>query len=142
MYVSEEKKEIGILWTRLVALETLYAESKTRIVTLEESTQTAPVSQFNLLEVNSENPGKLISNYNSTDHPLMDALDKGAKLADAVEKLSNIPGFSKLASNLERKGKKLIDVADKRVSAVLDEEDNCDVEKLKENVVDITDSKD
>jgi len=79
---------------------------------------------FNLLEVNSENPGKLISNYNSTDHPLMDALDKSAKLADSVEKLSKIPGFSKLAANLERKSKKILDAADKRVSAVLDDQIN------------------
>jgi len=93
---------------------------------------------FNLLEVNSENPGKLISNYNSTDHPLMDALDKSAKLANAVEKLSKIPGFSKLASNLERKGQKLMDTADKRASAVLDEKEE---EKPEENVANINESK-
>lgn len=34
---------------------------------------------YNILEVNSENPGKLISDYNKSDHPLMDALDKSIK---------------------------------------------------------------
>lgn len=33
---------------------------------------------YNILEVSSENPGKLISDYNKSDHPLMDALDKSA----------------------------------------------------------------
>jgi len=42
---------------------------------------------YNILEVSSENPGKLISDYNKSDHPLMDALDKSVKLATAFDKL-------------------------------------------------------
>ena len=36
------------------------------------------------LEVNSKNPGKLISDYNKSDHPLMDVLDldKSIKLTN------------------------------------------------------------
>jgi hypothetical protein len=63
---------------------------------------------FNLLHVNSENPGKLISDYKTTDHPLFDALDKSVKLSDAVEKLKNIPGFSKLASKLDEQSKEIL----------------------------------
>jgi len=63
---------------------------------------------FNILEVSSENPGKLISDYNKSDHPLMDALDKSVKLANAVEKLGKIPGFSKLAASLDAKAKSLL----------------------------------
>jgi hypothetical protein len=74
---------------------------------------------YNILEVNSENPGKLISDYNKTDHPLMDALDKSIKLTNAVTKLSKIPGFSKLAATLERKSKKILNEETKKVDAGL-----------------------
>ncbi len=75
---------------------------------------------FNLLEVSSENPGKLISDYNKSDHPLMDALDKSVKLANAVEKLGKIPGFSKLAQVLDRKSKNVLDGEEKKANAGLD----------------------
>jgi hypothetical protein len=64
---------------------------------------------YNILEVNSENPGKLITDYNKSDHPLMDALDKSVQLGIAVEKLVNIPGLSKLVPALEKKAKKILD---------------------------------
>lgn len=68
---------------------------------------------YNILEVSSENPGKLISDYNKSDHPLMDALDKSVKLATAYEKLGKMPGFAKLASKMNKKA-----------NAILTEEDN------------------
>lgn len=58
---------------------------------------------YNILEVNSENPGKLISDYNKSDHPLMDALDKSVKLTNAVTKLANVPGVGKLLTIMEKK---------------------------------------
>lgn len=70
---------------------------------------------YNILEVNSENPGKLISDYNKTDHPLMDALDKSAKLSTAVEKLAKIPGFSRMANALAKKSEKLLKVEEEKV---------------------------
>ncbi|QJR80864.1 hypothetical protein CA267_008770 [Alteromonas pelagimontana] len=73
---------------------------------------------FNLLQVNSENPGKLISDYNTTDHPLMDALDKSSKLGIAIDKLNNIPGFGKLVKNLEKKQERVLRDEEKRVSDV------------------------
>lgn len=63
---------------------------------------------YNILTVSSENPGKLISDYNTSDHPLMDALDKSVKLNDAIEAISKIPGMSKLANMLEDKATKII----------------------------------
>jgi len=63
---------------------------------------------YNILEVSSENPGKLISDYNKSDHPLMDALEKSTKLSKAVEKLENIPGLGKLSKLLASKSKKII----------------------------------
>lgn len=75
---------------------------------------------YNILEVNSENPGKLISDYNKSDHPLMDALDKSVKLTNAVTKLSKIPGFTKIASTLEKKSQKLIDIEQKKAELGLE----------------------
>lgn len=75
---------------------------------------------YNILEVNSENPGKLISNYNKSDHPLMDALEKSIKLTNAVDKLSKIPGFSKLASSLEKKSKELLKVESQKAELALE----------------------
>lgn len=62
---------------------------------------------YNLLEVSAENPGKLISNYNTADHPLMDALEKSVKLGEAITKIANIPGMAKLTSSLIEKNKKI-----------------------------------
>jgi hypothetical protein len=72
---------------------------------------------FTLLEVNSENPGKLISDYNKSDHPLMDTLEKSMKLTESIDKLSKIPGLEKLSqlllrrsnTKLEGEGKKATD---------------------------------
>lgn len=75
---------------------------------------------YNILEVNSENPGKLISDYNNTDHPLMDALDKSIKLTNAVSRLAKIPGFSKLVSTLQKKSDTIIEVETKKAEAGLE----------------------
>lgn len=77
---------------------------------------------YNILEVSSENPGKLISDYNKADHPLMDALDKSVQLANAVEKLSKIPGMSKITDIISKQRTKILeeqsDKAQKGLNAV------------------------
>lgn len=55
---------------------------------------------YNLLDVSAENPGKLISNYDSTDHPLIEILESSSKLGTKMEKLDRIPGLSKLSKIL------------------------------------------
>ncbi|MUK93138.1 hypothetical protein GNP80_11865 [Aliivibrio fischeri] len=77
---------------------------------------------YNLVDVNSENPGKLISDYNKSDHPLMDALDKSVKLADAVSKLSRVPGLNALAKKLDEKGKAVLKEQDRKITTVLESE--------------------
>lgn len=64
---------------------------------------------YNILNVSSENPGKLITDYNKADHPLIDALDKSVQLATAVDKLSGIPGFSKISRMIEKKSKQILE---------------------------------
>ena len=75
---------------------------------------------YNILEVNSENPGKLISDYNKSDHPLMDALDKSIKLTNAVTKLAKIPGFTKLAATLAKKSDTILENETKKAEAGLE----------------------
>lgn len=77
---------------------------------------------FNILEISAENPGKLITDYDKSDHPLMEALESTAKLANSVEKLGKIPGFSALAKNLDKKASSVFKVADDRSSAILNTE--------------------
>jgi hypothetical protein len=60
---------------------------------------------YNVLEISAENPGKLITDYNRSDHPIIDVLDRSSKLAEAVDKLARIPGFGKLADKLSRQAK-------------------------------------
>ena len=60
---------------------------------------------YDFLVVSSENPGKLISNYESSDHPVMDVLEKSYKLEGALDKLGKLPGFSKIAKVAEARTK-------------------------------------
>lgn len=75
---------------------------------------------FNLLEVNSENPGKLISDYNKSDHPVMDALDKSIKLTNAVTRLARIPGFNRLAKVLEKRADETLRREDEKANEGFD----------------------
>jgi hypothetical protein len=52
----------------------------------------------NILQVSSENPGKLISNYASSDHPMMEALEQSYKFQSALDKLDFIPGMKQIAA--------------------------------------------
>ncbi|MDH5826263.1 hypothetical protein [Sphingobacterium faecium] len=60
----------------------------------------------NFLQVSSENPGKLISNYESSDHPVMEALEQSYKFQVAIDKLEGVPGLGKVAALLESRAKK------------------------------------
>lgn len=71
---------------------------------------------FNVLQVSAENPGKLITNYSKSDHPLMDALENSVKLADSIAALSKIPGFSAIANKLAEKTDDLLKENTKKVS--------------------------
>jgi hypothetical protein len=59
-----------------------------------------------LIQVSSENPGKLISDYNKADHPLHEVLDKSVEFAESLEKLSFVPGIDKIISLVHKKNQK------------------------------------
>lgn len=57
----------------------------------------------NILNVSGENPGKLISDYNKSDHPIIDVLEKSNNLSESFERLLGIPGIEKLVGKLVKK---------------------------------------
>ena len=63
----------------------------------------------NFLQVSSENPGKLISNYEASDHPVMEALEQSYKFQIAIDRLEGIPGLGKVAAILETKAKRKLE---------------------------------
>jgi hypothetical protein len=69
----------------------------------------------NMLYASAENPGKLITDYNKSDHPIMDILDKSVLLGGAIEKLESLPGMSRIVGLLEMKKNKLYDGANAKV---------------------------
>lgn len=83
---------------------------------------------FNVLQVSAENPGKLITDYHKSDHPLMEALENSAKLSDSVESLSKIPGLSSLAKRLSEKSDELFRNQEKKVEAGFVAQDAMEVE--------------
>jgi hypothetical protein len=79
---------------------------------------------YNILEISAENPGKLISDYNKADHPLMDALDKSIKLTNAVDKLSRIPGFAKVTAQMQQRAERILSENEAKAAAGLAALDN------------------
>jgi len=77
----------------------------------------------NFLQVTSENPGKLISNYESSDHPVMEALEQSYKFQLAIDKLDGIPGLGKVAAILESNSKKKLEEKSRKIENVLTESD-------------------
>lgn len=63
---------------------------------------------FNVLQVSAENPGKLITDYNKADHPIMEALESSGKLSDSLDALAKIPGFSSIAKKISERSEKTI----------------------------------
>jgi len=74
----------------------------------------------NFLEMYSQNPGRLISDYNNSDHPLMELLETANKLENSVEKIDKIPGMRKIAKILERKATEKITQATEKVERSID----------------------
>jgi hypothetical protein len=86
---------------------------------------------FNVLQVSAENPGKLITNYSKSDHPLMDALENSARLADSVSALAKIPGFSAIAAKLAAKADKLLEENTEKVRRGVDAHEELENDKKK-----------
>lgn len=58
---------------------------------------------YSVLQVSAENPGKLITDYNKADHPLMEALESSAKAAESINVLERMPGLSGLTKIMTKR---------------------------------------
>lgn len=75
---------------------------------------------FNLLQVSAENPGKLITDYNKSDHPLLSVIENSQKLSDSMESLSKIPGLSAITKKLAERAEKKLEETAKSVGKGID----------------------
>lgn len=106
-------------YTHKEVLSKTYEGLSTQIQSIKDQEASSELKTkllFNILEINAENPGKLISNYDKSDHPLMEALDRSSQLTDSIERLAKIPGFNKLASRLNESSKKILEEQEIRVN--------------------------
>lgn len=90
---------------------------------------------FNLLQVSSENPGKLITNYDKSDHPLMEALENSSKLSDSVSALMRLPGFSTMAGKLADKSEKILEEESRRIKKGLEVQESLETKERIDPVV-------
>lgn len=72
------------------------------------------------LQMYSENPGKLISDYNKSDHPIMELLENSNKLDKAILKVQKIPGLNKVADIIEKKSKRKISQVTDSIERTID----------------------
>lgn len=100
-------------------IETLKAD-----VSIKEELRTQLL--FNLLHVSAENPGKLITDYNKSDHPLLSVLENSKKLTDSMEALSKIPGLGRITKILAERAEKKIEETAEDVAKGLDLNDSLD----------------
>ena len=110
-------------------LSKTYEGLSKQIAGLDNAEQTAEL-KFRLLsaflQVASENPGKLISNYETSDHPVMDALEQSYKFQLAIDKLDGIPGLSKIAAVMESNTKRKLAEKEEKIENALEIEKNID----------------
>jgi hypothetical protein len=92
------------------------------------------------LQMYSENPGKLISDYNKSDHPIMELLENSNKLDKTIQKVQRFPGLNKVAEIIEKKSERKIVQATEAIERTLDkklslaEVENDDEDKNEETV--------
>lgn len=90
------------------------------------------------LQMYSENPGKLISDYNKSDHPIMELLENSNKLDKTIQKVQKFPGLNKVAEIIEKKSERKIVQATDAIERTLDKKlslaeiDNDDEDKNEE----------
>lgn len=108
-------------------LSRTYEGLSTQIANIQDKDQSEELKfrlLTNFLQVTSENPGKLISNYNTSDHPVMEALEQSYKFQIAIDKLESIPGLGKIATILEKKTKRKIAEKAEKIDSNLSSDDS------------------
>jgi uncharacterized phage infection (PIP) family protein YhgE len=72
------------------------------------------------LQMYSENPGKLISDYSKSDHPIMELLENSNKLDKTIQKVQKFPGLNKVAEIIEKKSERKIEQVTDAIERTLD----------------------
>lgn len=72
------------------------------------------------LQMYSENPGKLISDYNKSDHPIMELLENSNRLDKAIQKVQKFPGLNKVTEIIEKKSERKFNQVADRIERTID----------------------
>lgn len=113
-------------------LSRTYEGLSTQIENISDSEQSEELKYrllANFLQVSSENPGKLISNYEASDHPVMEALEQSYKFQLAMDKLEGIPGINKIAAKIEKNAKKKVAAKEEIINKAFSANDELDTQE-------------
>jgi hypothetical protein len=58
---------------------------------------------YNMVNLSAENPGSLIPDFNESDNPLFEALNKSLAFSQSLEKVAKIPGIKLILKNVEKR---------------------------------------
>ena len=84
---------------------------------------------YNIISASSENPGKLIKDFHSSDNPILNAIDKSLSFSKSLEKLSLIPGVEIILKKViqrQEQRKDLIESSLEESVEVNNEKEDCD----------------
>lgn len=70
---------------------------------------------YNIISASSDNPGKLISDYNNSDNPILEVLDKSLSLSKSLERISSIPGVGRILRKIEQSKEEKLEVIENSV---------------------------
>lgn len=116
-------------------LSRTYEGLSTQIASIQNPEQSEELKYrllANFLQVSSENPGKLISNYEASDHPIMEALEQSYKFQIAMDRLEGVPGIGKIVASMQKKAQNKLDEKEEMIEKAFanSEEDSEDEENV------------
>ncbi len=83
---------------------------------------------YNIISISSENPGKLIKDYDNPDNPIFDIIDKSISLSDSIKQASSIPGISTILEMVNQRTEKQKEIISEAVNDGI--EDNKKINKV------------
>jgi len=115
------------------SLSRTYQGLSDQIKKIDDNKELKTELMYTILAASAENPGKLIKDYNKADHPVMDALEKAAKLSTAVDVITKLPGFGKIANVVNARLEKTRAKQEEKSNRGADDLKDIEVEKDDEN---------
>lgn len=93
-------------YTHKEALSKTYEGLSTQISEIEDSEMAKDLRArllYNMVSISAENPGTLIPDFNESDNPLFEALNKSMALSESLEKFTKIPGIQLILNNVNKR---------------------------------------